>query len=64
MTQQVPVDASLIAKASDSSGEGRAFVFWPLILVGAIVAVVALTADAFFTADQRMAVFQQSGVYP
>jgi len=52
----------LIARASDKA-ENRPFVLWFLILVVAIVAVVALTAHASLTLDQRVGVFLQSGMY-
>ncbi len=64
MTQQASIAADLTTRASDSTVDGRAFKFWPLILVVAIVAVVALIADSFLTPDQRMAAFLQSGMYP
>jgi hypothetical protein len=64
MTQQVSIGTGLITEASDSRADSRPFVLWPLILVAAIVAVVALAADASLTPDQRIAVSLQSGMYP
>ncbi len=64
MTQQASIAADLGTRASDSKVERRAFMFFPLILVVAIVAVVALIADASLTPDQRMTAFLQSGMYP
>jgi hypothetical protein len=64
MTQQVSFDAGLIARASDIKGEHRRFVLWPLILIAAIIAVVAIRADASLTPDQRIKVFLESGMYP
>ncbi len=64
MTEQVSIGADLVTGASDTSVERRSFLIWPLVLGLAIVAVVALTADASLTPDQRIAVSLQSGMYP
>jgi hypothetical protein len=64
MTQQVSLDAGLIPRASDINGELRRFVLWPFILITAIIAVVAVRADASLTPDQRIKVFLDSGMYP
>jgi hypothetical protein len=57
MTQDVSIDAAVIAKAGR-----RSFPLWPLILIAFVMLI--LTLDASLTPDQRLAVFLQSGMYP
>jgi hypothetical protein len=64
MNRQVSIDAALTTNASESKGESRPFMLWPLLLVGLIVASVMLTLEASLSPDQRIAVFLQSGMYP
>jgi hypothetical protein len=58
--QHLTVDTAL----SKSTPEVRSLAMWAFILVVAIVAIAALVWDASLTADQRIQVFLQSGVYP
>jgi hypothetical protein len=37
---------------------------WSFVLVVTILAIAALISDHSLTPDQRIAVYQQSGVYP
>jgi hypothetical protein len=64
MNQHVALDAALERNAPKTNGEVRLLALWPFILVLAILAIVALVSDASLTADQRIQVFQQSGIYP
>ena len=64
MNQHLTVDAALSRSTLESKREVRPMAMWVFILVVAIVAIAALISDASLTADQRIAVYQQSGVYP
>ena len=64
MNHNVILDAALTKSTPETSGEARLLALWPFIVVVAILATVALVSDASLTADQRIEVFQQSGVYP
>jgi hypothetical protein len=64
MNRHVILDAALTKSAPETRGEVRLLALWPFIVVVAILATVALVSDASLTADQRIEVFQQSGVYP
>ena len=60
MSQHLTVDAAL----SRSTPEVRPLAMWAFILVVAFLAIAALVSDASLTADQRIQVFLQSGIYP
>jgi hypothetical protein len=64
MNRHVILDAALTKSTLETSGEVRLLALWPFVVVVAILATVALVSDASLTADQRIEVFQQSGVYP
>ena len=64
MNRHVILDAGLTKSTPETGGEVRLLALWPFIVVVAILAIVALVSDASLTADQRIEVFQQSGVYP
>jgi hypothetical protein len=64
MNHNVILDAALTKSTPETSGEVRLLALWPFVVVVAILATVALVSDASLTADQRIEVFQQSGVYP
>jgi hypothetical protein len=64
MNRHVILDAALTKSTPKTRGEVRLLALWPFIVVVAILAIVALVSDASLTADQRIEVFQQSGVYP
>jgi hypothetical protein len=64
MNRHVILDAALTKSAPETRGEARLLALWPFIVVVAILTIVALISDASLTADQRVEVFQQSGVYP
>jgi hypothetical protein len=62
MTAHVALDGALTTSTSERKGEVRLVALWPFIVVVAILAIVALISEASFTPDQRIEVFQQSGV--
>jgi len=64
MNRHVILDAALTKSTSQTRGEVRLLALWPFIVVVAMLAIVALVSDASLTADQRIEVFQQSGMYP
>jgi hypothetical protein len=64
MNRQVILDAALTKSTPETRGEVRLLALWPFVVVVAILATVALVSDTSLTADQRIEVFQQSGVYP
>jgi hypothetical protein len=64
MNRHVILDAALTKSTPETRGEVRLLALWPFIVVVAILAIVALVSNASLTADQRIEVFQQSGVYP
>jgi hypothetical protein len=64
MNQHVVLDVALATNTPERKGQGRLFAGWSLILVVAILAIAALVSDRSLTPDQRIAVYQQSGVYP
>ena len=64
MNRHVTLDAALTKTVPETGSEVRLLALCPFIVVVAILAIVALLSDASLTADQRIEVFQQSGVYP
>jgi hypothetical protein len=64
MNHHLTVDAALSMSTPESEREVRPLATWAFILVVAIVAIAALVSDASLTADQRIQVFLQSGIYP
>ena len=64
MTAHVALDGALTTSTPERKGEVRPLATWAFILVVAIVAIAALVSDASLTADQRIQVFLQSGIYP
>jgi len=64
VNQQVTFDAALTTRMSERKGQARLLAVWAFILVAAVLAIAALISDRSLTPDQRIAVYQQSGVYP
>ena len=64
MNRDVTLDAALTTSTPESRGEVRLLALWSFIFVVAILAIVALVSDASLTADQRIQVFLESGMYP
>jgi hypothetical protein len=62
MTQQIALDSTLTTRVPE--GQARLLAVWAFILLTAILAIAALISDRSLTPDQRIAVYQQSGVYP
>jgi hypothetical protein len=63
MNQHVPLDAALATNVPQRTGEGRLLALCSFILVAAVLAI-ALISDSSLTPEQRIQVFQQSGMYP
>jgi hypothetical protein len=64
MNQPVVLDATLATSVPQRKGEGRLLAWCSFILVAAVLAIAALISDSSFTPEQRIQVFQQSGMYP
>jgi hypothetical protein len=64
MNQLVALDATLATSVPQRKGEGRLLAWCSFILVAAVLAIAALISDSSFTPEQRIQVFQQSGMYP
>ena len=64
MTQQVTLDTAQATSMPERKGELRLLPVWSFIIVVGVVVIAALISDSSFTADQRLEVFQQSGIYP
>ena len=64
MTQQIALDATLAMGTPERKGRARLLAVWSFIVVVAILAITALVSDRSLTPNQRIAVFQQSGLYP
>jgi hypothetical protein len=64
MNQPVALDAVLATSAPERKGDPRLSLVWSFIVVVAIVAIAALISDGSLTPDQRIEMFQSSGIYP
>jgi len=67
MNRLVALYTTLTSSTFETEGENRPVAFWSsalLVLILGIFAIVALISDLSFTADQRIQMFQQSGIYP
>jgi hypothetical protein len=64
INRDVAFDAAPTTSTSERKGEVRLLALWPFVLVVAILAIIAVISDGSVTPDQRIQVFQQSGVYP
>jgi hypothetical protein len=63
MDQHVAFDAALITSMPERKGEVRMLAWCSFIIIAAILGIAVLVSDSSLTADQRFAVFQQSGFY-
>jgi hypothetical protein len=64
MNQHVAIDAGFATEAPQRKGQARLLAVGSFILVVATLAIAALISDRALTPDQRIEVFQQSGIYP
>jgi hypothetical protein len=64
MNQHVALDAALATSVLQRKGKGRLLALCSFILVAAVLAIAALISDSSLTPEQRIQVFQQSGIYP
>ena len=64
MNQHVAIDAGFATEAPQRKGQAPLLAVGSFILVVAILAIAALISDHSLTPDERIAVYQQSGVYP
>ena len=64
MTQPVALDAALATNTLERKSELRQLPIWSSIIVVGIVVIATLVSDRSLTPDQRIEVFQQSGMYP
>ena len=64
MNQHVALDAALATSVPQRKGEGRLLALSSFILVAAVLTIAVLLSDSSLTPEQRIQVFQQSGVYP
>jgi hypothetical protein len=64
MNQHVSLDAGLATSAPPSKGDAHVLALCSFTLLAAVLASAALILDSSLTAEQRIQVFQQSGMYP
>jgi hypothetical protein len=64
INRDVAFDATLTTRMPETKGQARLLAVCAFILVAAILAIAALISDHSLTPDQRIAAYQQSGVYP
>ena len=64
MNRPVALDAALATNALERKSELRQLPMWSFIIVVGIVVIAALVSDRSLTPDQRIEMFQQSGMYP
>jgi hypothetical protein len=64
MNQPVALDAALATNTLERKSELRQLPIWSSIIVVGIVVIATLVSDRSLTPDQRIEMFQQSGMYP
>jgi hypothetical protein len=64
MNHPVTLDAALATSMPETRSERRLLPMWSFIIVVGIVVIAALISEGSLTPDQRIEVFQQSGMYP
>jgi hypothetical protein len=64
MNQHVALDSALATSLPQRKGDGRLLALCSFILVAAVLVIAALLSDSSLTPEQRIQVFQQSGMYP
>jgi hypothetical protein len=64
MNQALPLDAVVTTSTPERKGEPRLWLVCFLIIAVGIVTIAALTLDGSLSSDQRVEVFQHSGMYP
>ena len=64
MNHPVALDAALATSTPERKGERRLVPVWSFSIVVGIVVIAALLSESSLTPDQRIEVFQQSGMYP
>jgi multidrug transporter EmrE-like cation transporter len=64
MNRPVSFDATLTNKRAAHTDADRPYAIWALIVVLVAVACTVLVFDASITPDQRIALFEQSGLFP
>jgi hypothetical protein len=62
--QQLSIDAALTPGLSESKRDVRLLPVLSFVLIVLILGVVAVISDGSLTSDQRIQLFQHSGVYP
>jgi hypothetical protein len=64
MNQPLALDADLATSPPKGKSEPRLWLVCFFIIAVGIVAIAALTLDGSLSSDQRVEVFQHSGMYP
>ncbi len=64
MNRDVSIAHALIAEPKGRVRPTRSFAFWTLVALAITFLLVVLTLDSSLTAEQRSAVYFQSGVFP
>jgi hypothetical protein len=64
MNQRVALDAALLTSVPQRKGGGHLLALCFFVLVAAVLVIAALLSDSSLTPEQRIQVFQQSGMYP
>jgi hypothetical protein len=62
--QQLSIDAALTPGLPESKRDVRLLPVLSFVLIVLILGVVAVISDGSLTSDQRIQLFQHSGVYP
>jgi hypothetical protein len=64
MNRPIPFDATLVLKRATRIVAERRFALWAFAAVLAVTACTVLILDASITPEQRIAVFELSGLFP
>ena len=64
MNQPVAVGAALATSTPERKGEPRLWMVFFFIIVVGIVTIATPTLEGSFSSDQRVEVFEHSGMYP
>jgi hypothetical protein len=64
MNRTIPLGAPPALKRAPGTVAERRFALWTFVAVLTVTACVVLILDASTTPEQRIAVFEQSGLFP
>lgn len=64
MNRLTSFDPTLTTKRATSTSADRPYALWAFVVVLIAVACTVLVLDAAITPEQRIALFEQSGLFP